>query len=98
MNHSWQFSARTAQDDTSPGLVCSHNEWDPLEEVIVGRLEGAVCLSWSLGLQPFADYRPRADRYGGLPRSLWGAETSPGWLTRPFTRDHRRAQGDDVRV
>jgi hypothetical protein len=29
---------------------------------------------------------------------LWGAETSPGWLTRPFTRDHRRAQGDDVRV
>jgi glycine amidinotransferase len=67
--HSWQFPARTAQDETSPGVVCSHNEWDPLEEVIVGRLEGAVCLSWSLGLQPFADYRPRADRYGGLPRS-----------------------------
>ena len=27
-------------DVTSP--VCSHNEWDPLEEVIVGRPEGAV--------------------------------------------------------
>ena len=26
-------------DVTSP--VCSHNEWDPLEEVIVGRVEGA---------------------------------------------------------
>ncbi len=25
---------------TSP--VCTHNEWDPLEEIIVGRLEGAV--------------------------------------------------------
>lgn len=25
-----------------PGPVNSHNEWDPLEEVIVGRLEGAV--------------------------------------------------------
>ena len=24
---------------TSP--VCSHNEWDPLEEIIVGRVEGA---------------------------------------------------------
>jgi glycine amidinotransferase len=27
-------------DRVSP--VNSHNEWDPLEEVIVGRLEGAV--------------------------------------------------------
>ena len=22
--------------------VCSYNEWDPLEEVVVGRLEGAM--------------------------------------------------------
>jgi glycine amidinotransferase len=29
-----------AQDLTSP--VSSHNEWDPLEEIIVGRLESAV--------------------------------------------------------
>jgi glycine amidinotransferase len=49
-------------------VVCSHNEWDPLEEVIVGRLEGAAYLSWSAGLQPFSDYRRHADRYGGLPR------------------------------
>lgn len=25
--------------------VCSHNEWDPLEEVIVGRVEGTKILS-----------------------------------------------------
>ena len=24
------------------GPVCSYNEWDPLEEVIVGRLDNAV--------------------------------------------------------
>src|SRR5208337_5230161 len=28
--------------DTRPSPVCSHNEWDPLEEIIVGRLEGAT--------------------------------------------------------
>ena len=33
-------SDATPADRVSP--VNSHNEWDPLEEVIVGRLEGAV--------------------------------------------------------
>lgn len=28
--------------------VNSHNEWDPLEEVIVGRLEGAMVSSWNV--------------------------------------------------
>ena len=27
--------------------VCSYNEWDPLEEVIVGRVEGAVKLHYT---------------------------------------------------
>jgi hypothetical protein len=27
-------------ETASPSPVCSYNEWDPLEEVIVGRLEG----------------------------------------------------------
>ncbi|ARN83252.1 amidinotransferase [Methylocystis bryophila] len=27
---------------TAPSPVCSHNEWDPLEEIVVGRLEGAT--------------------------------------------------------
>lgn len=26
----------------SSSPVCSHNEWDPLQEVIVGRLDGAT--------------------------------------------------------
>jgi glycine amidinotransferase len=30
----------------SAGLVSSHNEWDPLEEVIVGRVEGATLPEW----------------------------------------------------
>jgi glycine amidinotransferase len=33
---------RDAPLPTSPGPVCSYNEWDPLEEVIVGRLDGAA--------------------------------------------------------
>jgi glycine amidinotransferase len=28
--------------ETAPSPVRSHNEWDPLEEIIVGRLEGAT--------------------------------------------------------
>ena len=32
------------KNNTSP--VCSYNEWDPLEEVIVGRLENAMFPSW----------------------------------------------------
>ncbi len=64
-----RIPAGPAANVTSPAVVCSHNEWDPLEEVIVGRLEGAAWLSWSLGLQPFSDYRAYADRSGGLPRN-----------------------------
>ncbi len=28
--------------EAGPSPVCSHNEWDPLEEIVVGRLEGAT--------------------------------------------------------
>jgi glycine amidinotransferase len=34
--------------------VCSHNEWDPLEEVIVGRVEGAAIPPWHVTLQSTA--------------------------------------------
>ena len=30
------------REAVAPCPVSSHNEWDPLEEVIVGRLEGAT--------------------------------------------------------
>ena len=32
-------------------IVNSHNEWDPLEEVIVGSLDGAVNTPWEAALQ-----------------------------------------------
>ncbi len=32
-------------------VVNSHNEWDPLEEVIVGILDGASELTWEVGLE-----------------------------------------------
>ena len=35
-------SARDAAAVSTPCPVSSHNEWDPLEEIIVGRLEGSV--------------------------------------------------------
>lgn len=35
---------------TNP-VVNSHNEWDPLEEVIVGILDGAAELTWEIGLE-----------------------------------------------
>jgi hypothetical protein len=37
-----QFSAAPAKTP----IVNSHNEFDPLEEVIVGRLEGATIPEW----------------------------------------------------
>ena len=32
--------------DGSDRLVCSYNEWDPLEEVIVGVIDGACVPEW----------------------------------------------------
>ena len=32
-------------------LVCSYNEWDPLEEVIVGRVSGGSVPPWHVSLQ-----------------------------------------------
>ena len=54
---------------TSPVPVGSHNEWDPLEEVIVGRLEGATIPRWHVGLKgcvPAATW-PLIQQYGGNP-------------------------------
>ncbi|HWM89712.1 MAG TPA: amidinotransferase [Thermoanaerobaculia bacterium] len=40
----------TAIDDTVPA-VCSYNEWDPLEEVVVGVIDGAAVPPWSAELE-----------------------------------------------
>ncbi len=38
------------QTDIASAVVNSHNEWDPLEEIIVGALDGAVNPSWEIAL------------------------------------------------
>ena len=45
--------------------VNSHNEWDPLEEVIVGILDGATELPWELGLEAVTphEHLERSRRY-----------------------------------
>jgi glycine amidinotransferase len=39
------------EDSQSTCPVNSHNEWDPLEEVVVGILDGAANLTWEIGLE-----------------------------------------------
>jgi len=57
------MSAESHPGRTSP--VCSHNEWDPLEEVIVGSVAGAAQMGVEPALTPYltspelhAHYRP----------------------------------------
>ena len=50
-----------------PAPVCSYNEWDPLEEVIVGVLDGAAVPSWHVALKATMpeDHWPLFERAGG---------------------------------
>ena len=41
----------TAVSQEKQLVVCSHNEWDPLEEVIVGRVSGGAVPPWHVTLQ-----------------------------------------------
>jgi glycine amidinotransferase len=53
----------------STGVVCSYTEWDPLEEVIVGRLAGGVFPTWQASMaatMPHGSWRLFQER-GGLP-------------------------------
>ena len=62
-----------SQSDAPEPVVSSHNEWDPLEEVIVGSLDGAVNPPWDLAMQavtPAEDVeraRAFALEHGGEP-------------------------------
>src|SRR2546423_15630732 len=67
----WPFDAA----DASP--VCSYNEWDPLEEVIVGVMDGASVPAWDTAVAATMPARsegffPR-DARGPLPPGV----TSP---------------------
>lgn len=45
--------------------VNSHNEWDPLEEVVVGVLDGAAHLSWEIAIEAVTpiEHREQSRRY-----------------------------------
>lgn len=55
-------------------VVNAHNEWDPLEEVIVGTVEGALIPPWDIEMEATLHRRevwPFFQQYGGTP---WPAE------------------------
>lgn len=47
---------RCVPDSRTRSPVCSHNEWDPLEEVIVGSVVGAAQMGYEPALIPYASY------------------------------------------
>ena len=57
----------SSSSDTQAGPVCAYNEWDPLEEVIVGTCTGATVPPWDLvlsGAMP-EDSIPFFQEHGG---------------------------------
>lgn len=71
-------TAHDSCDDPSP--VCSYTEWDPLEEIIVGRLDGAVLPSSHIAV---------TYRFPPVRRLLYRVAAGhryPGLLVRPARR------------
>lgn len=68
--------------DPHPGPVCSHNEWDPLEEVIVGVLDGMHVEGFEMPFYGVCKPGERDDvrefhlRNGGRPREITNAARS----------------------
>lgn len=61
--------ARALEGETVRPSVCSYNEWDPLEEVIVGVLDGAAVPEWHIALKATMpeDQWPLFQSRGGAP-------------------------------
>lgn len=61
--------AHTRENESATSPVCSYNEWDPLEEVIVGVLEGATIPSLHIALEATMpeEHWPFFKQYGGKP-------------------------------
>jgi glycine amidinotransferase len=65
---SYAYPLRMTQTEDTLGVlpvVNSWNEWDPLEEVIVGILDGAAALSWEIGFEAVTavEHLDRSARY-----------------------------------
>jgi len=52
-------------DEKQQPIVNSHTEWDPLEEIIVGTLDGAADLTWEVGFEAVTavEHLERSRRY-----------------------------------
>ncbi|XP_028402369.1 glycine amidinotransferase, mitochondrial-like [Dendronephthya gigantea] len=70
--HTRRFQQTQAETRTSP--VCAYNEWDPLEEVIVGRAENSY-------VPPFT-----IDVKAVIPRDMWSFFVQN--TGQPFPKDH----------
>jgi glycine amidinotransferase len=85
---------------TEGPIVSCHNEWDPLEEVIVGVVEGGVVTPWELGFEAMipAEHLDRIQAYhvmnGGLPFT----EAQFGPAQRELEEFVRVLQGEGVTV
>ncbi|MGV9879673.1 amidinotransferase [Streptomyces sp. NPDC003006] len=73
-------SADSRRADTSP--VHSFTEWDPLEEVVVGRLDGAVFPTWQSSMTDTT------------PQSAWDAFSTQGGS--PFPHGHLKAAQEEL--
>ncbi len=63
-------------------VVCSYNEWDPLEEVIVGIADGACVPAWHVALK------------ATMPRGYWPTFAAEGG--KPFPREIIDAANRDL--
>lgn len=63
------FETNTACLDKECSPVLSYNEWDPLEEVIVGRMDGACVPEWHVALEATMPEESKAffQKNGGKP-------------------------------
>jgi glycine amidinotransferase len=81
MDIALQYDARVDRQNRSASPVCAHNEWDPLEEVVVGRLEGATV--------PTDHAVIRCNIPGNAARvfGMFSGVTYPQWFARKAQRE-----------
>lgn len=79
--HKTNFCSNAGADNTTP-IVNSHNEWDPLEEVIVGRAENACVPEFTVEV--------KANTY----EKYWDFYVEHGG--KPFPREHIKKAVEEI--
>ena len=77
-------AAAKQTDEAADWRVCSYNGWDPLEEIIVGRIEGATVPSWHPTLE------------ATMPDDQWDFFRNNGG--HPFRTAHVEAAQEDLEL